>query len=73
MLAAASERQLTDQSLVAEAQSGSARAFEILVQRYHPQLLRYLTRQVGDRELGPRRPFLTPSATSSGSRTISPS
>ena len=51
MLSAASELQLTDQTLIADAQTGSVRAFEILVGRYHPQILRYLTRQVGDREL----------------------
>src|SRR5215216_3082289 len=51
MLSTASELQLTDQTLIAHAQTGSVRAFEILVRRYHPQILRYLTRQVGDREL----------------------
>jgi len=74
MLSVASELQLTDQALIADAQTGSVRAFEILVLRYHPQILRYLTRQVGDRELAAdliRRLCLRPSVTSTGSRTIS--
>ncbi len=43
--------QPVDRALVAAAQSGSARAFDLLVERHHPPLLRYLTRQTGDREL----------------------
>lgn len=40
-----------DRALVADARSGSVRAFELLVERYYAPMLRYLTRQTGDPEL----------------------
>ena len=43
--------QPADDSLVAAAQSGSARAFDLLVVRHHAPILRYLARQTGDPEL----------------------
>ena len=43
--------QPADDSLVAAAQSGSARAFDLLVVRHHAAILRYLARQTGDPEL----------------------
>ncbi len=39
-----------DYGLVEAAQSGSTEALGVLVDRYHPQLMRYLLRQTGDRE-----------------------
>jgi RNA polymerase sigma-70 factor (ECF subfamily) len=43
--------QPADDSLVEAAQSGSARAFDLLVVRHHAPILRYLARQTGDPEL----------------------
>lgn len=40
-----------DYALVSAAQSGSVRAFALLVQRYHAPILRHLTRRTGDCEL----------------------
>lgn len=40
-----------DLALVADAQTGSVRAFELLFERYQAPLLRYLTRATGDPEL----------------------
>ncbi|MDP9358264.1 MAG: RNA polymerase sigma factor [Chloroflexota bacterium] len=43
--------ELADHSLVAAARDGDRRAFETLVDRHHPPLLRRLTRQTGDPDL----------------------
>ena len=43
--------QPADDSLVAAAQSGSARAFDLLVVRHHAAILRSLARQTGGPEL----------------------
>lgn len=51
MLGLRDAAQADDHALVAAAQSGSVQAFELLVERYHAPILRYLTRQTGDPEL----------------------
>lgn len=43
-------RSFDDDALVAAARAGCHEAFERLVERHHPQLLRYLTQRTGDRE-----------------------
>ena len=40
----------SDEELVAQSRAGSTAAFEALVRRYQPRLLRFLEKQVGDRE-----------------------
>ena len=44
--------QLGERSVVDAAQAGCKESFAVLADRYHAQVLRYLTRQTGDRELG---------------------
>ena len=51
MMGVCQAEQPADDSLVAAAQSGSARAFDLLVVRHHAAILRYLARQTGDPEL----------------------
>lgn len=40
----------SDEELAAQSKAGSTAAFESLVRRYQPRLLRFLEKQVGDRE-----------------------
>ena len=61
MVGVCQAEQLADDSLVAAAQSGSARAFDLRVVRHHAAILRYLARQTGDPELAAdlaQEPFL---------------
>jgi len=51
MVGVCQAEQSADDSLVAAAQNGSARAFDLLVVRHHAAILRYLARQTGDSEL----------------------